>query len=63
MCDCRSDWVVRFRRDCERAAALNEAYRRQIRRSTTNTGMLELWFSIHQLQRHLGSVFPHICPC
>jgi hypothetical protein len=25
MCDCRSDWVMCFRRDCERAAALNEA--------------------------------------
>ena len=25
MCDCRSDWVTCFRRDCERAAALNEA--------------------------------------
>jgi len=30
MCDCRSDWVMCFRRDCERAAVLNEAYQRQI---------------------------------
>jgi len=31
MCDCPADWVVCFRRDCERVAALNDAYQRQIR--------------------------------
>jgi hypothetical protein len=30
MCDCQIDWVVCFKRDCERAAIINRAYQQQI---------------------------------
>jgi hypothetical protein len=49
VCDCRTDWVVCFRRDCERAVALNEVYQRQIAMTLEILGDPRVSVLIHPL--------------